>query len=262
MSDLDLASLAPERLAPLLRTQRYGRSLDLRTETVSTNDDARAAAMEGAPAGHVVLANAQRGGRGSHGRVWSSPAGTDLYVSIVDHVGVPLQQLPPLTLAVGLGVSEAIDQVLPGHDRSAVKWPNDVWVGERKCAGILVEAASTGTRLQSLVIGIGLNVNRRAFPDGLEHPATSLVLAGGQALDRGTVLAQLLERVERWVRRFETEGPEPVVTALNDRLVWRGQSVACGDVTGELLGVAASGGLRVQTVAGEKECVAGRLRLV
>jgi BirA family biotin operon repressor/biotin-[acetyl-CoA-carboxylase] ligase len=257
--------LAPERLAPLLCTARYGRSLRVLALTDSTNDDAKRDAAGGAADGHVVVADGQRAGRGSHGRSWSSPTGTDLYLSIVARPQRSLAELPPLTLAVGLGVADAVERAL-GDEllRVEVKWPNDVWIDGKKCAGILVEATSSGGVLGSVVIGIGLNVNRTDWPAELHAGATSLRAQkpGATPLDRAAVLASLLEHVERSVDRFEAGGGEPIVSALEARLALRGQSVRCDGVEGRLLGVAPSGALRIADKEGVREVLAGRLERV
>ncbi len=260
-SDSVPAELEPGRLSALLRSSRYGRSLRVLALTGSTNDDARRDAEAGAPDGHVVVADAQRSGRGSRGRSWLSPPGQDLYVSIVARPEVPLSQLSPLTLAVGLGVADAVQQLLEPDARAPeVKWPNDVWLGGKKCAGVLVEASSSGERMGPLVIGIGLNVNRTRWPDELAPGATSLRLArGGRALDRGAALAALLGAVERWVDRFAAQGGEPVAAALQHRLALRGRRVRCEAVEGVLVGVAPSGALRIAADDGLRELLAGRL---
>jgi BirA family biotin operon repressor/biotin-[acetyl-CoA-carboxylase] ligase len=258
-----VSGLDPARLQALLRTQRYGRSLRLLEVTESTNDDARRDAAAGAADGHVVVADSQQRGRGSHGRIWTSPAGTCLYLSIVARPAVPLAQLPPLTLAVGLGVAEAVERVLEPSVRAhaLVKWPNDVWLFGKKCAGILIEASSSGAVLGPLVIGIGLNVNRMDWPEELEALAISLRAArpDAAALDRETTLAELLESVERRVDRFVAEGAAATVAALETRLALRGERVRCDAVEGTLLGVSPSGALRIATEAGVRELIAGRL---
>jgi BirA family biotin operon repressor/biotin-[acetyl-CoA-carboxylase] ligase len=259
------AELAPERVQALLRTLRYGRSLRVLPETDSTNDDARAEAERGAVDGHVVLADAQRRGRGSHGRSWASPVGTDLYLSIVARPELPLAQLAPLTLAVGLGVAEAVDTVLRDSTTATarVKWPNDVWLGDKKCAGILVEARSTHERVE-LVIGVGLNVNRLGFPDELAASATSLRASrvDHEPLDRAGVLAALLFQIELRVDAFVREGGEPLSRALEPRLALVGTRVRCDGKEGTLVGVAPSGALRLATEAGLVELISGRIERV
>ena len=258
VSDLD-----PARIAALLQTGRYGRSLRLLLVTDSTNDDARTDALAGAADGHVVVADSQRGGRGSHGRVWTSPPGSDLYLSITAQPRVSLSALPQLTLAVGLGVADTVERVLAPYvaARTEVKWPNDVWLLGKKCAGILIEASTTGAEVGAVVIGIGLNVNRMHWVDGLESIATSLRAARPDhaPFDRASVLCALLHGVETWVDRFETDGGAAVSAALESRLALRGKRVRCADAEGTLAGVAASGAIRIATEHGVREVVAGRL---
>jgi BirA family biotin operon repressor/biotin-[acetyl-CoA-carboxylase] ligase len=254
--------LQPLRIASALTTRRLGRSLELREITDSTNDDARAAARAGAPDGHLVLADAQRNGRGSRGRSWDSPGGSDLYMSAVLRTQLPLAQLAPLTLAVGLGVAEAADAFLPPGKRAAIKWPNDVWIGRAKLAGILAESTSVGDSNLPLIVGIGLNVNRRTFPEQLDTPPTSLRLARGEPVDRVQVLVEVLGRVEAWLDRFLEGQLEQVVRALDARLCLRGERARCDDLEGVVLGVAASGALRFAVAGSERELVAGTLRPV
>lgn len=260
-----VGDLVEERVRALLRSRRYGHSLRVLPETDSTNDDARADADAGAVDGHVVVADAQRRGRGSHGRSWASPAGTDLYLSIVARPDLPLAQLSPLTLAVGLGVAEGVDAALDDANvaPARVKWPNDVWLVGKKCAGILVEARTTGERTE-LVIGVGLNVNRLSFPDEIATGATSLRASRSdrKTLDRGAVLAALLVHIERRVDAFVREGGEPLSRALEARLALRGARVRCDGREGTLLGIAPSGALRLATEAGVVELISGRIEAV
>ena len=264
------AELAPERMHALLRTRAYGRSLELLQSTESTNDDARRAAEGGAPDGHVVLAETQLSGRGQHGRSWASPPGSDLYLSIVARPKLPLSALPPLTLAVGLGVAEAAEELMAHSHapRAEVKWPNDVLLSGYKCAGILVETSSAlpagadpNSAQVAAVIGIGLNVNRLDWPDELRRSATSLRAhrPGAERIDRALALAALLGAVERWVDALQTRGGEAMARELDARLALRGRRVRCGDVEGVLAGVAGSGAVRIATDNGMRELLAGRI---
>lgn len=260
------ADLAPERVAELLNTARYGRSLTVLASTSSTNDDARKAALAGAPDGHVVIADAQERGRGAHGHTWSSPAGSDLYLSIVARVPVPLADLPPLTLALGIAVAETVDVFLARADTTRgpiaqVKWPNDVWVERKKVSGILVESVSSGQEIEALVLGIGLNVRRREFPPWLDTPPTSLALEGAPA-NRAEVLATLLATVEKWVNRFAAGGANMVVKALESRLALRGELAECDGLQGNVEGISANGALRLRVNGVVRALYAGRLRPV
>ena len=247
-----------------LNTLCYGRSLQLLAETGSTNDDARRAALAGVATGHVIVADHQTAGRGSRGRHWSCSIGTDLYLSIVDRPTLQLADLPPLTLAVGLGVADTVATFAPDA-QVEVKWPNDVWLDRHKCAGILVEASTTGEHLQALVIGIGLNVNRVAFASTAGPRPTSLRLHQGKPLPRNLVLAHLLNAVETWVRRLQDPrlqggGAAAISAALQPRLAMQGHVVQCDNVRGTLLGVTPTGALRILTTDGERQLISGRLQ--
>jgi BirA family biotin operon repressor/biotin-[acetyl-CoA-carboxylase] ligase len=255
--------LTPERIQAQLHTQRYGRSLELLAETGSSNDDARRAALAGVPDGHLLVSESQSQGRGSRGRSWSSPPGQDLYLSLVARVPLVISELPPLTLAVGLAVAETAEAFLPAGTRAQVKWPNDVWLERRKLAGILVESASTQEALQPVVIGIGLNVNRRSFPSDLDTPGVSLALARGgesEPLERAPLLASLLGRLEHWVDRFVQEGPGPVARALEPRLALLNEPARCDETTGIVTGITAEGALLLRTEQGTRSLFAGTLR--
>jgi BirA family transcriptional regulator, biotin operon repressor / biotin---[acetyl-CoA-carboxylase] ligase len=259
-----MSELQRQRIEAGLTTRRYGRSLSLLESTASTNDDAKRAIEEDVVAGHVIVADRQLAGRGSRGRVWESPAGSDLYLSVVDRLPVALAELPPLTLAVGLGVAEAIDRALalPDPERTEVKWPNDVWLGGKKCAGVLIETSvmtMSANEPGAVVIGIGLNVNRATFPEALQPSATSLRLHADAALDRNRVLCQLLDAVERRVDQFVAEGAAAIVAALGPRLALRDCAARCDALEGVVRGVDASGALLFETAGTLRPLIAGRL---
>jgi BirA family transcriptional regulator, biotin operon repressor / biotin---[acetyl-CoA-carboxylase] ligase len=157
--------------------------------TSSTNDRARELAEAGAPSGTVVTAAEQSSGRGRSGRRWSAPAGAALLVSAILRPLAERHTLLPL--AVPIAVCEAIEALAP--TRCQVKWPNDVWIGERKVAGILIEARPP----QWAVIGTGVNVAipDDAFPSKLRWPATSI----GRGVEVADVLGELCARLAAWV---------------------------------------------------------------
>lgn len=242
----------------MLYTRFVGRSIKVLSETTSTMDEARTAVEQGKPVGHVVVAETQTSGRGTHGRVWASPPGTDLYFSIALRPELPLASLGTLTLAVGLAISDAVDAVL-GAGASRVKWVNDVLVGDKKIAGILVESRSTGDAIDLVVVGVGLNVNREAFEDELASRATSLFLEKGEKVARADVLADVLARVERAVDELERQGPLPVITALASRLAYVGEEVVAESVRGTVRGLTERGGLLLLTKDGDQEILAGHV---
>ena len=157
----------------------------------STNDLAARLAEQGAAEGCVVVADAQSAGRGRQGRSWSSPDGAGLYVSAVLR---PRSDVAPLvTIAAGVAIAEAI-QSATGLDPT-LKWPNDLFVGSRKLAGILAEAGSSSTGVQHVVLGFGINVLPAAFPPDVASRATSLEGELGRLVDRGHLLHACLDRL-------------------------------------------------------------------
>ncbi len=254
----------------LLRTARFGRSLVVLPVVDSTMDACHRAAAH-APNGHVIVADQQRNGRGSHGRAWSSPAGSGLYFSALDRPRISTADLAPLTLAVGLAVAHAIDEARMNpaehdpaqHERAQIKWPNDIWLHKKKCAGILVETKTTGGASAgheaTVIIGVGINVTSQ-FDGELASSATSIQPSGGAPpIDRGQLLATTLGHIETWVDRYIREGSEPMIRTLTPRLALIQEPVRCGDASGTLVGLSSSGALRLQTDGGMREIVSGRL---
>ncbi len=239
-----------------LSTQHYGRSIELKERTGSTNDDVRDAAAGGAPSGHVIVADTQERGRGAHGRVWSSPPGDDLYFSILERRTLDGTRLPWLTLAVGLAVREALSAYTPDA-RCTCKWPNDVLVDDRKCAGILVESSSMGSRVGPFVVGVGIDVNRATFPPELEGNATSLRLTADRRFDREHVLGTALRAIEDRVNLLHAGGHDALRATLRDHLAWVGERVVIDGHRGTLLGVDDDGALLLDTGA---RVVSGTLR--
>jgi BirA family biotin operon repressor/biotin-[acetyl-CoA-carboxylase] ligase len=161
-------------------------------ETDSTNRVAMEMAENGARHGTVVVADAQTAGRGRMGRRWVSPAGKNLYVSLLLRPSVPTVDAPRFALVAGIALADAVEALgVPAF----LKWPNDLYCGGRKAAGILAEMASDPDRVRHVVIGVGLNVNMEAadFPADLRDTATSLRIQAGRAFRRVDVLARLLD---------------------------------------------------------------------
>ena len=230
MSDLD-----PAAIAGRLGTRFVGRAWRFVAQCGSTNDEAAAWARAGAPAGAVVVADAQSRGRGRLGREWASPPGEDLYFSTVLRPPLAPRALPPLTLAVGVALAEAVEAAGIAHPRAALKWPNDLLVDGRKAAGILTEMACAGERLEHVVVGVGVNLNRRAFPPELDERATSLALAAGAPIDRAAFAAALCARIEAWHDRFVARGAAEVARAFRARAAPWGRAV---HVDGAEVGIA------------------------
>ena len=174
----------------------------------STNTYLLAEAKSGAAEGVVATANYQRAGRGRLGRKWTAPAGASLLVSILLRpTDLPTHRRHLVTAAVGLAALAAVDSV--AGVAAALKWPNDLLVGERKLAGILAEAEG-----DAVVVGLGLNVSA-ALPG-----AAALSEAAGRPVDRGQLLAGLLIQLDQWYGRWDE-----VARSYRDRCATVGQHV-------------------------------------
>jgi BirA family biotin operon repressor/biotin-[acetyl-CoA-carboxylase] ligase len=157
-------------------------------EVTSTNDAALRLADQGAPEGTLVGADMQTAGRGRHGRQWVSPSGAGVYLSLV--LRPPQGGAGLLTLAAGVaaaeGIREATGLVV------TLKWPNDVYVGTRKLAGILAEAGTSGPGVNFVVLGVGINLMPAAYPPEIAGRVTSLECELARPVDRGLVVAAFL----------------------------------------------------------------------
>lgn len=217
----------------------------VRDSVASTNDEIRVLAEAGAADGLILLAGMQTAGRGRRGAAWFSPTGESLAFSILVRPDEPKALWPRLALATGLAVAEALETC--GLE-AGIKWPNDVWLGQRKAAGILVEAGP-----DFAVVGIGLNVNSTEFPAEVAEIATSMRM---EALREFSLAAVLSEIVARFSKRRVQIGKdfEHVISAVSVRCVLTGKRVvlnaADGPKIGVVEGIAPGGELLLRTDAG------------
>lgn len=184
----------------MLRTQRLGRALQILKETTSTNMEAACLAQLGVEHGTVIVAEHQTAGKGRLGRAWYSPAGGNLYCSVILRATAPPEQPPKglswVPLASAVAAARAVHTIT--GLLSTLKWPNDLLVGHRKLGGLLCESGVAGRQNLYVVIGLGLNVNvrREAFPADLQNVATSLASELGRSVDRAALLASFLYELE------------------------------------------------------------------
>ena len=202
--------LLPDEVRRRLRTRWLGRTLWCYRETDSTNDIALDRAAEGAPEGAVVLAEAQRRGRGRFHRKWLSPPGTNILASVILRPEVHPSLVSQLVITAAVATAEALNALYKLD--AQIKWPNDVHVGGRKIAGILAELSAEAERTNHVVVGIGLNVNmtRSELPRAVRSTATSVQIELGRAVSRLDVLAELLAQLETWHECWRRDGFAPV----------------------------------------------------
>jgi len=213
----------------------------------STNDEAARLARAGAKHGTVIIAERQQAGRGRDGRAWASPTG-GLYLSAVLRPTLPLADVPPMTLAIGIGLCDAVRAL---GAPAVLKWPNDLLVDDRKLAGVLVEAQSQGGKLDAVIVGIGVNLD--ATPDAVAATGISLAEAAGKTIDRERFIVEMLANVERWIDRYIAIGLETIIPAWQERMASGLAARATIDgepLTGEVAGLDDDGALLLRDAAG------------
>jgi BirA family transcriptional regulator, biotin operon repressor / biotin---[acetyl-CoA-carboxylase] ligase len=186
-------------------------------EIGSTSDALREAALAGEGAGLALFAESQTAGRGRRQNRWLAPKGKDLMFSVLLRPFAPAALWPRVTTLAALAICRAIEAELPLQPR--IKWPNDVYVHDRKVAGLLAEAVGTPGGLM-LVLGIGLNVNTREFPPELSDAATSLLSAvpamPQPLLDRHSLARALLLQLHSQLCRID-EGFHEAIAEVRER---------------------------------------------
>jgi len=228
----------------------FGRSFRYYDEIESTNVEAKELAMAGAPEGTVVIAELQRAGRGRLGRRWTSPAGKGLLFSVILRPTLPMSRAHMLTIVAAVAAARGIEAQTDAGVR--IKWPNDLFVGDRKAGGILLEVAGEQDVVEWVIVGIGINVNTEyaELPVDLRRTATSLKMATGEPVDRSELLARILLALETTYKEAQKHGFDRALSEFRQRdyLLKRSVSVQTreGSVIGEATGIDNQGALLVQ----------------
>jgi BirA family biotin operon repressor/biotin-[acetyl-CoA-carboxylase] ligase len=251
-----------------LRAERglaLGAPLTLYAVTGSTNDDALLAARAGAPHGATFIAERQTEGRGRRGRSWFAQDGESLLCSVVLRVPLPLEAVSALALAAGLAVREAVAKALPAHEERElvrVKWPNDVWVGRKKIAGVLAESQMQGGALSAAVVGFGINVTTAVFPEEIADSATSLRLLGAAGA-REMLLFDALSALEERTNRLLSGGVPALSLELSRKDALLGHRVRVDGADGVAAGIDGLGRLLLRLKTTEiVEVTAGTVELL
>lgn len=221
--------------------------------TGSTNDDALVAARSGAPHGSLFVADEQTAGRGRRGNAWLAAPGESLLFSVLLRPQLDLAQVSAITLAVGLALRDAIAPLVAKETQ--IKWPNDLYVGGKKLAGVLVESQLQGDRLQAVVVGVGLNVATREFPAEIAARATSLALLGAPSLAREPLLRELVAAIDRRVQAYQLRGVAGILHELNAADALRGKRVRVDALSGLGAGLDEQGRLLLLDEAGQTHAV-------
>jgi BirA family biotin operon repressor/biotin-[acetyl-CoA-carboxylase] ligase len=256
--------LLPDILAPLLAGTMFAGQVHHYFRAGSTNALALDAGSGGAPEGRVFLAEEQTAGRGRGGHTWHSARADGIYCSILLRPQLPPTQVLLLALAAGLAVRSAVLEVA-GLDAD-LKWPNDLLLGNKKFCGILTEMHSEATRVRHAVIGVGLNVNQKSFPEDIREQATSLYLESRTQCSRVELVGALLKSLDREYRALvtEPEARESILHRFQEHSSWTSGSAVRiedeGSFTGITEGLDAQGFLQIRTPQGLRTVISGTVR--
>ncbi|HYR56354.1 MAG TPA: biotin--[acetyl-CoA-carboxylase] ligase [Myxococcaceae bacterium] len=258
--------ITPLEIAPLLNTRDIGRLIHYRESVTSTNAVAFRMANEGASHGEVVIAEEQTEGKGRRGRSWISPAGLNLYFSVILRPDLPPQRAPEITLVAAVAAAEALRGL---GAPAGIKWPNDLMIGDKKVGGILTELSSDPDRIHFAILGMGFNLNAPAsqFPPEIAVKATSVAEAIGANVRRAQFAVDLWARLEVWLELHADEGFAKVREAWRQLCLTLGEEVVVrtGDeqVVGKAEDIDETGALVIQTAdRGRQRVLAGDVEQV
>ena len=218
-------------------------------ETInSTNKKAKALALEGAVHGTLVTADAQEAGVGRRGRSWSSEKEAGIYMSMLLRPSIQTQKASMLTLVAALATQRALVHLCHGvmkdakeykTGQPAIKWPNDIVLNKKKICGILTEMSLTGTEIDYVVIGIGINVNNKDFPEEISETASSLFLELGKEMDRELLIKEVWKQFDVYYKQFlQTGDLSPLKDEYERVLINKEEKVKVLDPLGEYTGLA------------------------
>ena len=243
--------LFSEEIQNGLKTKWMGKKIHYYDALDSTMDVAFQLGLEGELEGSIVCAEGQKKGKGRLGRVWNSPKGKGIYLSIILRPKLSLMDTAKLTLLSAVAVCEAIRKVTGVVVN--IKWPNDILFENKKIAGILTELNAEADCVKFIVVGIGINVNTSS--KSLPSQATSLKQMMGQKVSRVKLLQEVLQGLEMWYENMQLNGFSPMIEQWKSLSCTLGRQVSLsnpsGDIEGEAVDVDEYGGLVIRTKQGD-----------
>lgn len=200
------------------RNIRYYEEID------STNEELHRLALDGEEHGTVVSAKRQTAGKGRRGREWESSEEDNIYMSVLLRPKFATNQAPMLTLVMAYSVARVLEQY--GFDRVQIKWPNDLILSGKKVCGILTEMHLREMEIDHVIVGVGINVNQKNFPEELVDKATSLFLECGKPVKKEKMVSEITDTFMKLYERFAEIGDLSFLQeAYNQRLVNREKEV-------------------------------------
>lgn len=231
----------------------------------STNKKAKELAQEGCKHGTLITADAQESGVGRRGRNWSSEKGAGIYMSMVLRPQMETENVSMLTIVAVLAVAKALEHSgVYEAETTCIKWPNDLVLNRKKICGILTELTLEGTRINHVIIGIGINVSNQVFPDEIKETASSILLETGKKLDKEYLVEEVWKCFDTYYRLFlRTQDLSELKEEYEKYLVNKHQKVnvldPAGNYEGIAIGITNKGELVVDTDTEQKFVSSGEV---
>ncbi len=252
--------LLPGEIENGRKTKVLGNVVKYYKSVLSTNNEAKKFASQGAADGTIIVSEEQSTGRGRLSRGWYSPAGKGIWFTIILRPNFLPQEAPKCTLMAAVALAKAVKKF--GLD-VGIKWPNDILFEGKKIVGILTEMNAEMDRVNYIIIGMGINVNiaRDEFPDEIKDIATSFSIMKGERLPRLEILNELLYELENLYEKAQTDGFMPILDEWKKYSVTLGQEVNVIGINetfaGKAVDIDGDGALLVETTEGTRRVLAG-----
>ncbi|MFW0883919.1 biotin--[acetyl-CoA-carboxylase] ligase [Candidatus Acidulodesulfobacterium sp. H_13] len=223
----------------------------------STNTIARDLISKGAKNGSVVIADCQEKGRGRNGKIWTSPCGCNIYMSIILRPKFNPETAQGMTILAAVSVADAIAEV--AFLKPQIKWPNDILIGSKKVSGILTEMSTQNMNIEYIIVGIGMNVNTEEedIDDNIRDIATSLLIESKKIngptdpIDRNKLIASILNKFDKYYEMFLSTGLSSILQNYQKYFDMMGKAIRINikdkDVEGQVVGIDSKGALLLKT---------------
>ena len=248
-----------------LKGSFIGKNIYYEEKVDSTNTLARELSAKGVKNGSVVISDYQEKGRGRNGKIWTSPCGCNIYMSIILKPKFSPEVAQGMTILAAVSVADAIAEVT--SLKPQIKWPNDILIGSKKVSGILTEMSTQNMIIEHIIVGIGINVNAEEndMEDGIKNIATSLLIESKKTdgftglLNRNKLITSILNKFDKYYEMFLSTGLSSVLQYYQKYFSMIGKEIEINikdkRVKGQVVGIDSKGALLLKTGENELERV-------
>ncbi len=248
-----------------LKGSFIGKNIYYEEKVDSTNTLARELSAKGVKNGSVVISDYQEKGRGRNGKIWTSPCGCNIYMSIILKPKFSPEVAQGMTILAAVSVADAIAEVT--SLKPQIKWPNDILIGSKKVSGILTEMSTQNMIIEHIIVGIGINVNAEEndIEDGIKNIATSLLIESKKTdgftglLNRNKLITSILNKFDKYYEMFLSTGLSSVLQYYQKYFSMIGKEIEINikdkRVKGQVVGIDSKGALLLKTGENELERV-------